>query len=502
MPDRPTGECCLAGRLAAIAAAHPERPALRTTSGWLTFRGVVLEVMVRARRLTSSGTEPGDEIGLAFDDQAEMALWCLTAWWVGAAAVPLDARNPPDQVKRVARARGVGVLVTRLAQLDGPEEPGALGVGDCRPSAGGGNTAEGSLSSHVCGAAGDRDSVALVCHSSGSTGRPHAVAHNRSHLIGQLAAATDTPLVWCSPLSLATIAGYAAFAQSLLCGHALVPASLRHPRVFAELLVAERVAIVAMTPSMLELLVRVPSIAALDWGNLQVIGVGGAPTPVRLATEARTVFGAAVVASYGSAELGGPVALAVLDGESVDGEIGLPLSGWELLVASGREGEPAEAGIVGELMCRRTTGTSRWVRTGDLARRLDSGRFQVLGRQDAMTSRGGRSVHPATAERVLCDHPGVWEATVVGVPSGRAGHDTLVAFFTRGASVMPDARVLRAHCAAHLPPHEVPDWFEACDALRQTPDGKVHVASLRAQATMLVARRRSELRGSRETADR
>jgi acyl-CoA synthetase (AMP-forming)/AMP-acid ligase II len=113
-----------------------------------------------------------------------------------------------------------------------------------------------------------------------------------------------------------------------------------------------------------------------------------------------------------------------------------------------------------------------WLRTGDLATRDAEGFLTLVGRARDMYISGGENVYPAEVEAVLCQHPGVREAAVVGVPDarwGESGRAYLV--LAPGAAFDPEA--LRAFAAERLARFKLPREFELVDALPRTETGKV-----------------------------
>src|SRR2546425_10616880 len=71
-----------------------------------------------------------------------------------------------------------------------------------------------------------------------------------------------------------------------------------------------------------------------------------------------------------------------------------------------------------------------WLRTGDLATIDGDGYVTIMDRIKDMINRGGEKIFCVEVEEILCSHPGVLEAAVVGVPDpvyGEAGKACVVA---------------------------------------------------------------------------
>jgi len=111
--------------------------------------------------------------------------------------------------------------------------------------------------------------------------------------------------------------------------------------------------------------------------------------------------------------------------------------------------------------------------TGDLGF-LDNGQLVVRGRQTEMILRGGANVYPAEVERVLLDHPGVREASVLGIPDDRLG-EAVVAALVPMNDVDPDTlpEAVTAFCREQLAHYKVPSRMLLLDGLPRNALGKV-----------------------------
>ena len=96
-----------------------------------------------------------------------------------------------------------------------------------------------------------------------------------------------------------------------------------------------------------------------------------------------------------------------------------------------------------------------------------------------MILRGGANVYPAEVERVLLDHPGVREASVLGVPDDRLG-EAVVAALVATDDVDPDTlpEAVVAFCREHLAHYKVPSRMLVLDGLPRNALGKVVKADL------------------------
>jgi carnitine-CoA ligase len=152
-----------------------------------------------------------------------------------------------------------------------------------------------------------------------------------------------------------------------------------------------------------------------------------------------------------------------------------------------RNGHPAEPGEVGELELRnpavmkgywdmpeetaQVLSDDGWLRTGDLVTDDGDGIYTFVGRVKEVIRRRGENVAPAEIEEALVDHPAVFEAAVVGVPSELSEED--IKGFVVLHDPAADLAAVREHAAGLLAPFKVPRYLEATAELPHTPTGRV-----------------------------
>jgi long-chain acyl-CoA synthetase len=87
-----------------------------------------------------------------------------------------------------------------------------------------------------------------------------------------------------------------------------------------------------------------------------------------------------------------------------------------------------------------------------------------------MINAAGNKVDPLEVEGVLCEHPGVAEAAVVGLPGPHALEIVKAAVVRRGEV---SEREIREFCRDRLAPYKVPRLFQFVDRLPRSPTGKL-----------------------------
>jgi acyl-CoA synthetase (AMP-forming)/AMP-acid ligase II len=120
--------------------------------------------------------------------------------------------------------------------------------------------------------------------------------------------------------------------------------------------------------------------------------------------------------------------------------------------------------------------TDGWFRTGDVASISPDGRLRIVDRLKDMLKVSGFQVAPAEVELVLCEHPGVHDAGVVGQPDNRAGQ-VPVAYVVCDPDVTETQ--LDSWVQTRLASYKHPRGYHVVDQLPRTAAGKLRRAELR-----------------------
>ena len=210
-----------------------------------------------------------------------------------------------------------------------------------------------------------------------------------------------------------------------------------------------------------------------ELGRLRLCVSGSAALPAELHRALQADAGVTVLERYGMTETNMLVSNPY-EGERRAGTVGLPLPGVEVRLADGTgEIEVRGATVFGgywqrpEATAEAFTGDG-WFRTGDLGDHDEAGYLRILGRSKELIITGGYNVYPREVEDVLCAHPAVAEAAVVGVPSAEWG-ETVVAHLVGTG----DTAAVEAHAERELAAYKRPRAYHWVDALPRNALGKV-----------------------------
>ncbi len=362
----------------------------------------------------------------------------------------------------------------------------------------------------VGAAIGDEDiiprALASLNYTGGTSGEPKAVmlGHDNLRAIVQnivMARAMAPGDVMINMRPLWPIAGIIVLAH-LASGGAVVLGGRFEPAGMLALLQQYRAAATSMVPTHLVRMLRdCPPSTLRSLDALRSIDIGAASVPAETFEEALDAFGPKIGVLYGLTEASWscyqpPSALdAAPDIRRARMKtVGRPVFGCDIMIAG--EAGPALSGQAGEILIRganvmkgywkRPDLTAQvlkndWFSTGDLGSIGNGGVVSILGRIKEVIRTGGKSVQPNEVEVALCRHPGVVEASVVGIPDPEWGElVTAVVVAARGADISEPS--LKEHCAALLSPHKRPKLIQIVRELPKSHYGKIQRGKVRAAA--------------------
>ncbi|CDZ89497.1 non-ribosomal peptide synthetase [Rhodococcus ruber] len=485
--------------LAAAAAAHPARPAVRADGTTWTYRELDDAAGRLAHRLVAAGVGPDVRVALALPRSAEsvLAVWAVAK--AGGAFVPVDPAYPAERIAHMLHDSGTTLGLTTAAhraalpgaltwlELDDP----ALRAAYADDSAAPWTDADRTRPLHP-------EHAAYLIYTSGSTGTPKAVTVTHRGLANIVRAQADSLDVGpdARVLGFASPSFDAAIFEQLAAfgaGGCLVsvPPGIVGGTELAALLEAEQVTHAVLTPSVLSTLdsaestsVRVLAVAGEAVGTDLVERFAGGrtmlnlygPTEATIWATASSALTAGRAVTIGSAVRG--VTPLVLDYRlrpvpvGVAGELYLAGDG----LARGYHGRP---GLTAARFVAHPQG-ARMYRTGDVVRWVHAaGRLELeyVGRSDHQVKIRGMRIEVGEVDAALAGLPEVDRAVTVGRP-GPAGSPVLVSYVLAATGCAPTAEALRARMSELLPAHLVPAALVVLDELPLTPVGKLDRAAL------------------------
>jgi acyl-CoA synthetase (AMP-forming)/AMP-acid ligase II len=269
------------------------------------------------------------------------------------------------------------------------------------------------------------------------------------------------------------------------------------PQEILEIVEREKITAIFMVPTQFRILLDYPGLDSHDMTSVTLLSSGGSKMPATTKKEILTRFPDTVlVDGYGQTENIGAAIYSFLTVDDIpkitEGYIGKPISGVEMRVVND-SGEDVLPGEVGEAIYRSPSlmreyhedesMTSEsfdgsWFHTGDLFRVDDEGNYYYVERKSELIFSGGEKVFPAEVEEILCQHPQIDTAVVIGVPD-RVWGEVVWAFVVLSQGVQLDSEAIIDWCTGKMASYKKPKDVIIKDSLPKAEDGTILRSALK-----------------------
>ncbi|BDU16073.1 polyketide synthase [Lysobacter auxotrophicus] len=491
---------CFAQTLAAFA----DKTAVVHGEASLTYAQLDRRAASLATRLRDAGVVAGDIVGVALPRSLDAVVALLGVIKAGGAYLPLDLALPADRLAFMVDNARVRVIVAdpALHASNLPREPRRVDVhGDDAPLADTPDT--------------NRDSLAYVLFTSGSTGVPKGVEIRHRSLVRRLRGVdyvtldAQTRLLHQAPLGF-DISGLELWGALFNGGTVVVHDELAPTAARLRETIARHGANAAIMSA--ALFNAVVDEDATIFAGMRELIVGGEALSVEHIRRMQAVAPQLQLHNgYGPTECTIMCTSHAIPRDLPRDATSIPI-GRAMQDASAyvlnRRLQLLPAGVIGELcvggagvargyLARPELNAERFVpnpfldgdvlyRTGDQVRLREDGLIEFVGRTDAQVKIRGHRIELTEIETVLARHPAIASCVVVA-RADFPGEKRLVAYYV-DSGLGAHAPQLRAHLAAALPAYMVPTRYVRLDELPLTNNGKVDRRALPAPD-----RRRPEL---------
>jgi long-chain acyl-CoA synthetase len=487
-----------------LANANPTKLAIISRDESVTYGELIAMAERISVMLRRAGVAKGERAGIVAENSAFWVASYLGVLKIGAVAVPFPARLDEGKLQQLAeltacRAFCVDAIRARrhAAYL---EEHGALvtpeSVSSLTAQA---QVAPGEPANSATANIREREDLAALMFTSGSTGEPNAVkvSHrniqaNTASIIEYLGLEQDDRMMALLPFDYC-------FGLSLLHTHLRVGGSLvlNNASQFAEDVLddMERYACTgfAGVPSIYQNFLRRSSLTRRALPHLRHAQQAGGKLANAFITEFHTALPhVRLFVMYGQTEA--TSRLSYLPPERLEDKLGsigrgIPGTRLQVLDASGR---PVSQGKIGEIVAEGDNVTlGYWAPdleknsfrdgklfTGDLARVDEDGFIYLVGRTSDFIKPSGHRISSKEIEDVLVEMPEVVEAAVIGAPHPDMGEAAKAYIVTRDGRELSLAQI-RNHCRGRLPLYAIPFAVEFLTALPKNGGQKVLKQALR-----------------------
>jgi len=481
-------ESAILAAVRAAAAGRPDARALVSPRESLSYAALEARAAAIATQLRGVA---GNVVGLLHANSPGFAAALLGALWAGKTAAVLPWVAPPPLLRLMATEAEFRAVLVAEELVPRAVEAGLEPILAPRPDSTGTSAANPPLTPLALEAA-------VLLYTSGTTGRPKAVALSESNLLANVEGCRIAGEFTGEDVMLAILPLFHAFGLTvtlllpLTLGGKVVLEDRFVPRTSLQSVAAHRVSAMIGVPSQFRLLAREK--VDVDCASLRLCIAGAERLGDHTARAFEQRFERPLLQGYGATEAS-PVVSFNRERRNHPGSVGEPLPNVRATIREDmRElpcGEHGEICIEGpsvmlgyygqpEATARKIPGGV--LRTGDRGWLDSHGYLHLAGRDDDMLKIAGEKVYPAEIERVLEQIPGVEEAAVIGVEDTDRGI-TLAAVVAARPGEHLDAAEVRAACRARLEAGKTPRTITVVEQLPRGASGKVDKKVLIEQVT-------------------
>jgi long-chain acyl-CoA synthetase len=452
--------------------------------------------------LADHGVISGDRVGLVLPNVPEFAAVYYGILRLGAVVVPMNPLLKEREVRHRLEDSGARLVVAWASSVEAVA-PAARSLGAVTlalvpsglPELVGGYSRLDGVETR------DDGDTAVILYTSGTTGRPKGVElthgnlrRNTEVVVNDLLQLTTEDVVFGGLPLFHSFGQTACLNAAVRAGACLAMLARFGGEAALRTLQDQRVTVMAGVPTMYAEMLHHPRRADYDLSRLRVCVSGGAALPVEVLLGFEEAFECLVLEGYGLSETS-PVASFNRVGHRRVGSIGMPAKGVELRVVD-EGGSDVEDGEPGELLVRghnvmkgywdrpaetAATIADGWLRTGDVGLQDEDGFFYVVDRLEELINRGGYKVYPREVEEVLCEHPDVVEAAVIGVPHQTLGEEVCAVVTLRLLATATEGE-LRDFVKRKVAAYKCPRTVDIVDELPKTATGKILKRMIRLEA--------------------
>jgi acyl-CoA synthetase (AMP-forming)/AMP-acid ligase II len=492
----------------AHAARTPDRIAVRSADGALTYRALLAHVDVFADDLARKGVSAGQRVAVWLPSRPETIIALVACSRNGyvccpslhrdhtvgdiigllermrAAAIVAQAGYGADGGKNELFARLPAVTTLRHVYRLAPATP-ERGPGIVRPS-----------SAAPAAPPPNPDRILYLAFTSGTTGEPKGVMHSDNTLLANARALAgdwgiDERSVVYSLSPLSHNLGFGAMIMALAVGGQIVVHDWpRRASLIDRLVETGTTFLVGVPTHAVDLLAEMKARGLSGIGNLRGFRISGAAAPADLVADL-IAHGVTPQSGYGMTETcSHQYTLPNDDPKLIVESCGKACPGYEVRIFDrddpNRTLPPRETGQIGgrgaSLMLgyfddQRATeeafNRDGWFMTGDLGWLDENGYLRITGRTKDVIIRGGHNIYPARIEALAGRHDAVARVGAVPIPDARLGERVCLAVMFRPGKAAAPEELLKHLDAAGLSKYDMPEFFLPLDEIPLTASGKM-----------------------------
>jgi acyl-CoA synthetase (AMP-forming)/AMP-acid ligase II len=492
-----------------------------------TYSGFFREVCRTANFLLSKDVHRGSRVATIASNHCDTVIQFFAAWLIGAVVVPVNVGEDDRRIEYILRDAGISLAFIREEYLDRMAglclraNPAMTVVRAGAADNSDNESPYPDFHSEISRRADiirladppDAEDDALIVYTSGTTGKPKGVVLSQKNLLVDAAAIagwhgmTPGQRMMCV-LPIHHVNGIVVtLVTPMVYGGCVVLNRKFHTGSFFERLIAERVQVVSVVPTLLQFLIHEsepPPRSRMT--SLRHIICGAGPLTCELVARFEEKFGIPVIHGYGLSETTCYSCYLPVDLPEEERRrwltahgfpsIGVPLPSNEMEIHD-LFGNSLGEGLRGEIVIRGTNVMKRyhadaqvnrmafahgWFHSGDegffLADNAGRKFFFITGRMKELIIRGGVNISPFEIDEILMNIPGVKAGLAVGFENDWYGEEVGAYVQIQEGAAMTEEDILR-YCRRVFPFQKSPKVVVFGNDIPVTSTGKYQRGRLR-----------------------
>jgi malonyl-CoA/methylmalonyl-CoA synthetase len=486
------------------AARAPNKPAIVFENNTYTYGDLNNLVKRYAGLLAWLGIKKGDRVALQLPNCLEFIILHLAIMSLGAITLPLNTAYKAEEVNYFLNDSKSSLFFVNDERLK--QERFKL-KGDKRiktifRKGNSSNSLKSLLAQSQKNGANyspdyptESDDIALLCYTSGTTGKPKgAMIIHRNLITNALALQkvwkwTENDILL-NVLPMFHIHGLCVALHGALnaCSKVIIHEKF-DPRNSLETIEKERCTMFMAVPTIYYRLLNVWPELKTDLSSMRLFISGSAPLSEELFERFYSATGFPILERYGMTETQIIASNPYEPEKRIPKSVGYPLPGIQIRLIS-ESGVDVKPGEIGELLVKgenvfkgywqmpektKDSFLGDWFRTGDLGYQdeKDGMRLYLVGRSKELIISGGYNVYPKEVEDVLNQHDSVQESAVLGISDQEYGEKVVAAVVLKEKQPLISDEILIAFCKEKLASYKCPKKIIFLDELPRNALGKI-----------------------------
>ncbi len=486
------------------AARAPNKPAIVFENNTYTYGDLNNLVKRYAGLLAWLGIKKGDRVALQLPNCLEFIILHLAIMSLGAITLPLNTAYKAEEVNYFLNDSKSSLFFVNDERLK--QERFKL-KGDKRiktifRKGNSSNSLKSLLAQSQKNGANyspdyptEADDIALLCYTSGTTGKPKGAMITHRNLITNALALqkvwkwTENDILL-NVLPMFHIHGLCVALHGALnaCSKVIIHEKF-DPRNSLETIEKERCTMFMAVPTIYYRLLNVWPELKTNLSSMRLFISGSAPLSEELFERFYSATGFPILERYGMTETQIIASNPYEPEKRIPKSVGYPLPGIQIRLIS-ESGVDVKPGEIGELLVKgenvfkgywqmpektKDSFLGDWFRTGDLGYQdeKDGMRLYLVGRSKELIISGGYNVYPKEVEDVLNQHDSVQESAVLGISDQEYGEKVVAAVVLKEKQPLISDEILIAFCKEKLASYKCPKKIIFLDELPRNALGKI-----------------------------